>query len=788
MGYVFGSLVVICTLAPNVPVYRDIVQLRVLKRAYWPLWLEDGDEVVSESTGDPGTLTDRVLQKIVTSLDDCTRPPKLTFVLLDDLPQSCVSVVFMLFTGFNGFLLVSLVGSLANVALVYFGRPFILCMMLKLGQHWDGGKLQPTCVRDALTCHGVCTVQERLRAASKLLPFQHLRGAICQTIAGMREQSVITDVEGCAELVDQLKHLVDDTRDGQAAARAVEAFGESKSDITVIIEVNNLLNVFRHSEKTYIRSAGLKELGSKGLPALHGLLSLVEEEKDADNHKDIVQMLGGIAIHLKGLLALLDEDNGQEVRATIVRAMRRMGKQPTPSGLKAILDSEEDPEKNHDIRKCIVRELGNFGEPAADHLLTILDRPFNDAAYDEMVLACESLVKTKKFFGPLQENAAGSATAAVVPRAPGGVLTWGAGSSGGDSSAIRAQLRSGVQALFSTATAFAALKDDGSVVTWGDCNTGGDSGAVQHQLRSGVQKIIVFTDAFAAVKDDGSYVGWGHRGHEKADEERVALMDSATRLALMHTPVTDANRYKVTVACKALVKENKFPGVLKTLASPCEGQAFAAVVPGFPGAVVTWGDGGSVGKLSADSTAVGPLLNGGVVAVCSTHDAFAALKDDGSVVAWGSPLVGGNIQGAIGGTTSSGVRAVAAHDGGFAALKDDGSVVCWGHGVETTAVQDQLTGGVREVYGSSYAFAALKDDGSVVAWGDRHCGGDSSGVKDQLTGGVQKIIVSTHAFVAVKDDGSYVGWGYRGQEEADEEKAATLKNAGKAATAPSGGM
>ena len=70
----------------------------------------------------------------------------------------------------------------------------------------------------------------------------------------------------------------------------------------------------------------------------------------------------------------------------------------------------------------------------------------------------------------------------------GSVVTWGHASHGGDSSAVRDQLK-GVQQIQATGKAFAAILEDGSVVTWGasaDC--GGDSSAVQDQLR-GVQQI-----------------------------------------------------------------------------------------------------------------------------------------------------------------------------------------------------------------------------------------------------------------------------------------------------------
>ena len=63
----------------------------------------------------------------------------------------------------------------------------------------------------------------------------------------------------------------------------------------------------------------------------------------------------------------------------------------------------------------------------------------------------------------------------------GSVVTWGDASFGGDSSAVRDQLKT-VQQSQTTDGAFAAMLGDGSVVTWGDAVFGGDSSAVRHQL------------------------------------------------------------------------------------------------------------------------------------------------------------------------------------------------------------------------------------------------------------------------------------------------------------------
>ena len=87
------------------------------------------------------------------------------------------------------------------------------------------------------------------------------------------------------------------------------------------------------------------------------------------------------------------------------------------------------------------------------------------------------------------------------------IVTWGDADFGGDSSAVRDQVRS-VQQIQATDSAFAAILEDGSVVTWGLENSGGDSSAVRDQLK-GVQVIQATIGAFAAILEDGSVVTWG---------------------------------------------------------------------------------------------------------------------------------------------------------------------------------------------------------------------------------------------------------------------------------------
>jgi hypothetical protein len=64
----------------------------------------------------------------------------------------------------------------------------------------------------------------------------------------------------------------------------------------------------------------------------------------------------------------------------------------------------------------------------------------------------------------------------------GSVVTWGNDEKGGDSSAVQAELKQGVDTIYSTRYAFAAVMRDGSVVTWGNASYGGDSSTVRAEV------------------------------------------------------------------------------------------------------------------------------------------------------------------------------------------------------------------------------------------------------------------------------------------------------------------
>ena len=82
-------------------------------------------------------------------------------------------------------------------------------------------------------------------------------------------------------------------------------------------------------------------------------------------------------------------------------------------------------------------------------------------------------------------------------KSDGSVITWGTGTSGGDSSSVSASLTNVVE-IYPSYGAFAAVKSNGSVVTWGHTSYGSNSSSVSGSLTSGVSKIFSIERAFAA--------------------------------------------------------------------------------------------------------------------------------------------------------------------------------------------------------------------------------------------------------------------------------------------------
>ncbi len=196
---------------------------------------------------------------------------------------------------------------------------------------------------------------------------------------------------------------------------------------------------------------------------------------------------------------------------------------------------------------------------------------------------------------------------------------------------------------------------------------------------------------------------------------------------------------------------------------------------GTPGEVVQWGEQGRMAAVGAGArsgialgddgtvfewgTPANPVPSGlaGVIGISVGPAHTMALKQDGTVVAWGSSYFGQtNVP-----TGLSNVVAIGAAKYHSLAVKQDGTVVAWGDNYfGQTSVPSGLSNVVAVAGGESYS-VALKGDGTVVAWGAFYGGaGYVPPTPPAGLGGVTAIAGGDDHVLALKGDGTVVAWGY----------------------------
>jgi cyclophilin family peptidyl-prolyl cis-trans isomerase len=202
----------------------------------------------------------------------------------------------------------------------------------------------------------------------------------------------------------------------------------------------------------------------------------------------------------------------------------------------------------------------------------------------------------------------------------------------------------------------------------------------------------------------------------------------------------------------------KFTGVqgaLKGLYSTL--TAFSAV--SASGSFTNWGDTNAGG----DASGVSVLLTN-VLSIVSSDSAFAALKSNNTVVAWGNTyFLDTNGNGYLPGYPTNlliGVSSVVATPTAFAALRTNGALVVWGDFTLADSYLPVTLSGIRQVTPSFGAFAALGVNGSVITWGDDGRGGPGRGfIATNVSSGVQQVFANDSAFAALRSNGSVVTWG-----------------------------
>ncbi|MEB7918078.1 RCC1 domain-containing protein [Enterobacter mori] len=220
--------------------------------------------------------------------------------------------------------------------------------------------------------------------------------------------------------------------------------------------------------------------------------------------------------------------------------------------------------------------------------------------------------------------------------------------------------------------AFAAITSNGHVVTWGDASYGGE---LPEHLKSinDVATLYANEGAFVALRKSGSIFAWGNANYGAEIPDSIA-------------DLTDI----VSIYCTS----STFIALRQT------------------GSVVFWGDDSSLEILPQE---IANLTN--IVDVQGAiNGSYAFLTSEGKVYCWGAATVSDKKMP----EDLSGVVSLTAAWNSFAALRRDGSVVAWGlsdEGGDTTPVEHELYN-IRAIYAAGYRFCALRDDGHLFEWGE----------------------------------------------------------------------
>lgn len=319
-----------------------------------------------------------------------------------------------------------------------------------------------------------------------------------------------------------------------------------------------------------------------------------------------------------------------------------------------------------------------------------------------------------------------------------------------------------------------SLCADSTVKAWGQNGNGGlGNGSTSNSFAqvsvSGLNHIVAIateSNHSLALKDDSTVWAWGYNQFGQ-------LGDGST--------VTSGCYCKTTA-----VQVSGLSGVTAIATGSHHSLALKS-----DGTVWAWGGNTYAGQLG-DGTNVDKTtpvqVSGltGIVAITAGDFHSLAIKNDGTLWAWGSNsygelgVSGGNRNAPVQVTGVSGVIGISAGQSHSVILKDDGTVWSWGFNYfgqvgngasgsftanPTITQVSGLTNIVRVAAGFNNSFA-MKNDGTVWSWGGNYNGQLGDGTTTQRTAPVQvtglmdvtQLVGKNHA-LALKNDGSLWVWG-----------------------------
>ncbi|WP_228117495.1 hypothetical protein [Enterobacter sp. C6] len=254
-------------------------------------------------------------------------------------------------------------------------------------------------------------------------------------------------------------------------------------------------------------------------------------------------------------------------------------------------------------------------------------------------------------------------------RANNQVVQWTDGTSHNDFPADIAERKDFI-AIQTTEYAFAGITQNGHVLAWGNATYGGE---LPEHLKKVDDIVTLYSNqgAFVALQASGSLIAWGSDKHGAVIPDNIA---SLTDIVSVH----------------------------------CTDATFIALRQN--GSVVFWGETYYLTELPAEIASLTDIID----VQAAVNGSYAFLTSEGKVYCWGHiaksmPNDISNVVALTGGTWNA-----------FAALRRDGSVVAWGdeyEGGDTTPVANELYD-IRAIYACGYRFCALRNDDRLFEWGE----------------------------------------------------------------------
>lgn len=157
---------------------------------------------------------------------------------------------------------------------------------------------------------------------------------------------------------------------------------------------------------------------------------------------------------------------------------------------------------------------------------------------------------------------------------------------------------------------------------------------------------------------------------------------------------------------------------------------------------------GTVAITTPTTTVHLPLNFTDVKHICSTGWAWAFLKTDNSVFAYGDSTYGGEIPNAL-----NNIHDIKSTKFAFAAISYDGTIYAWGHPDHGGSMHNLASTGYTSLYSTEYFFAATTPT-TLVHWGDDESTGLTS--VTALQSPVKKVVGSAKSITALLANNHFV--------------------------------